>query len=192
MVPTVRGKSPPLNFARYAAWLCEAAGSLFALPLTHCVDDIIAVEPEQLVESGNLAFKVLCMVTGWATSPTKAPPPSAVFLVIGVEIDLSKTPYEDPVLKVSAKRVVQLEKLLANIKSTKRLGPGCAASLTRKLGFSLCACYGRFGRAKLRPFIRRAGEDRSGLNRQLLAAIEFWAAFFQKYVPREVPCISKT
>ena len=83
------GKSPPLNFVRFAAWLCEVAGSLFELPLTHCVDDIIVVEPESLVESGNLSFKVLCITTGWAISPNKAPPPAAIFLVIGVELDLA-------------------------------------------------------------------------------------------------------
>ena len=64
----VGGKSPPLNFARYAAWLCEVASVLFALPLTHCVDDIIGIEPEELSMSGNLVFKILCELSGWAVS----------------------------------------------------------------------------------------------------------------------------
>ena len=85
------GKSPPLNFARYAAWLCEVAGPLFGLPLTHCVDDVIGVEPEEVAESGNLAFKVLCMATGWAVSPKKSPLPTSHFLVIGVELDLENS-----------------------------------------------------------------------------------------------------
>ena len=54
------GRSPPLNFARYLAWLVEVAAVLFALPLTHCVDDIIGVEPSVIAVSGNLAFKILC------------------------------------------------------------------------------------------------------------------------------------
>jgi hypothetical protein len=126
------GKSPPLNFARYAAWLCETAGPLFGLPLSHCVDDIICVEPAPVVESGHLAFKILCATTGWAISPNKAPPPSAAFLVIGVVLDLSKTPEEDAVLKVSTKRVAQLEKILNEVKRTSSLGPGAAASLIGK------------------------------------------------------------
>ena len=117
------GKSPPLNFARYAAWLCEVAGSLFALPLTHCVDDIICVEPEELVESGHIAFKLLCVATGWAISPNKAPPPSSVFVVIGVELNLSGTPDSEAILKISAKRVSQLLKILEDIRHTARLGP---------------------------------------------------------------------
>ena len=54
------GKSPPLNFARYAAWLCECAAALFGLPLSHCVDAIISVEPTFWATFGNLTFKILC------------------------------------------------------------------------------------------------------------------------------------
>ena len=67
------GKSPPLNFARYAGWLCEVSASLFALPASHCVDDVISVEPGELAESGNLAFRVLCTTTGCAISAGKPP-----------------------------------------------------------------------------------------------------------------------
>ena len=76
------GKSPPLNFARYAAWLCECSASLFGLPLTHCVDDIICIEPAALVDSGHLAFKILCRLTGWTISAKKSPPPCSSFVVI--------------------------------------------------------------------------------------------------------------
>ena len=31
------GKSPPLNFSRYPAWICEIVAVLFALGLSHCV-----------------------------------------------------------------------------------------------------------------------------------------------------------
>jgi len=58
------GKSPPLNFARYPAWLCECASTLFALPITHCVDDVIGIEPASLALAGNIAFKLLCEATG--------------------------------------------------------------------------------------------------------------------------------
>jgi len=42
------GKSPPLNFARYPAWMCWLAAVLYAIPASHCVDDVISVEPERL------------------------------------------------------------------------------------------------------------------------------------------------
>ena len=122
------GKSPPLNFARYAAWLCECAASLFALPASHCVDDIISVEPAPLAASGSLAFKILCGVTDWTISVTKSPPPADTFVVIGVELDLSCVPEDEAILKVTGKRIVQLTKILKLIRSTGKLGSGDAAS----------------------------------------------------------------
>jgi len=181
------GKSPPLNFARYAAWIVEAAAVLFGLPATHCVDDIIGIEPVDRATSGNMAFKAFCSLAGWKISAGKSPMPSNRFVVIGVALDLSPVPNDDAILKVSEARVEQLEKILLEIKAKRRLGSGEAASLTGKLGFSLCASFGRFGRAKLRPFIRRSNEHRSGWNQQLDAACDFWLALFGCYVPRRIP-----
>ena len=62
------GKSLPLNFARYPAWMFEIAAVLFRLPTSHCVGDMISVEAEALASSGNIAFRSLCMLTGWAIS----------------------------------------------------------------------------------------------------------------------------
>ena len=95
------GKSPPLNFARFAAWLVEVSASLFAVPASHCVDDIISVEPDELAMSGNLSFKSLCCLTGWTTSPEKSPLPACTFVVIGVVLDLALVPDEEATLKNS-------------------------------------------------------------------------------------------
>ena len=124
------GKSPPLNFARYAAWLCEAASSLFVLASSHCVDDVIAVEPDEISASGKIAFKLLCQITGWAISPSKSPPPESFFLVIGVVLDLTEVPDGEAILKIAPKRIEQLTALLNHIETTGRLGSGEAASLT--------------------------------------------------------------
>lgn len=181
------GKSPPLNFARYAAWLCECAASLFGLAVSHCVDDIIGIEPAGLAASGNLAFKILCSLTGWTISASKSPLPSGRFVVIGVLLDLTGTPMSEAILQITEKRLEQLTKILMLIEANRKLGSGEAASLTGKLGFSLCACFGRVGRAKLRPFIRRSGERRSAVNHQIQAAVTWWLKFLREYVPRHIP-----
>jgi len=181
------GKSPPLNFARYPAWLCECASTLFALPITHCVDDVIGIEPASLALAGNIAFKLLCEATGWKISAAKSPLPEEVFVVIGVKLDLSGVPEHEAKLEVTEKRVEQLTKTIQTIQSSRRLGSGDAASLTGKLGFTLCATFGRFGRAKLRAYIRRCGETRAGMNPQVLAANEFWLKFLTSYTPRRIP-----
>ena len=45
--------------------------------------------------------------------------------------------------------IEQLDLILKRIRHEGRLGSGEAAALTGKLGFALCACFGRYGRAKL-------------------------------------------
>ena len=181
------GKSPPVNFARFAAWLCDVNAVLFAVPASHCVDDIISVEPSGLARSGNLCFKLLCLLTSWELSPEKAPPPDARFLVIGVTLDLSDVPEGEAILLISEARIKLLEEIILDMDTRGRLGPGEAASLTGKLGFTLCACSGRYGRAKLRPYIRRCGENRVALNRQIRAANAFWLQLLHSYVPRPIP-----
>ncbi len=39
------GSSSPLNFARYPAWMCEALAVYFSLAASHCVDDMIGIDP---------------------------------------------------------------------------------------------------------------------------------------------------
>ena len=96
-------------------------------------------------------------------------------------------PDAEAVVKVTKKRVAQLKKTLQGIKSSEKLGSGDAAVLTGAFGFTLCATFGRFGRAKLRPYIRRCGEWRSGLNPQIRAANDFWLRFLDSFQTREVP-----
>ena len=155
------------ELCKVPAWLCECAAVLFALPVTHCVDDMIGVEPTVIAMTGNIAFKLLCEATGWAISAEKSPLPATNFIVIGVELDLDGVPEREAAIKVTKKRISQLKKTLAAIEASKTLGSGEAAALTGALGFTLCATFGRIGRAKLRPYIRRSGEWRCGLNTQI-------------------------
>ena len=104
-----------------------------------------------------------------------------------MELDLSEVPLKDAVLKITMRRIEQLTKTIQQIETRQKLGPGDAASLTGKLGFTLCASFGRFGRAKLRPYIRRCGESRAGLNSQISAANDFWLKFLVAYTPRAIP-----
>ena len=181
------GKSPPLNFARYPAWMCGIVAALFALPVSHCVDDMICVEPEVLALSGNYAWRIFCCVLGWWISEDKSPLPADRFLVIGVMLDLTETPDKSSTLRISDKRMRQLDVILDNILECGYLGSGQAASITGKLGFSLCSCFGKFGRAMLRPFIRRSMDNHTVLNNQLLHAIAWWKEFLRTYTPRNIP-----
>lgn len=74
---------------------------------------------------------------------------------------------------------------------TKQLGLGEASDVAGALGFSLCATFGRFGRAKLRPYIRRSTELRLGTNRQIEMANDCWLKILVNFSPREVPTFAE-
>ena len=102
---------------------------------------MIGIEPEEIAQSGNFAFKLLCEATGWAISSEKSPLPARSFVVIGVDLDLTNVPEAEAVVKVTKKRVAQLKKTLRGIMSSEKLGSGDAAALTGALGFTLCATF---------------------------------------------------
>ena len=39
----------------------------------------------------------------------------------------------------------------------------------------------------MKPFVRRAYERRTNLNRQLCAAVDWWRSFLASYTPRNIP-----
>ena len=119
--------------------MCEALAVLFAVPASHCVDDMIGIDLADVVMSGWKSWRAFAKVSGWEVGDDKSPPPSQKFLVIGVDLDMSATPAGPAVLSISEKRVAVLTQVLLRILSTDRLAPGEASSLTGKLGFALCA-----------------------------------------------------
>ena len=181
------GSSSPLNFARFPAWMCEALAVFFAVAVSHCVDDMIGVDPDDVVMSGWRAWRRLAKRCGWEVSDAKSPLPSQRFMVIGVTLCLTNLPVENAFLSVSEKRLVMLDMLLARIVAKGMLSSGEAASLCGKLGFALCAVFGRVGRAKLRPIIKRCGERHRKLHTQLMACLLWWRLFLSTYRHREIP-----
>ena len=181
------GKSPPLNFSRYPAWMCWAMAVLFAIPISHCVDDMIHVEAEALTDLNRRVWLLLCDALGWDVSMDKSPEHARCFDVIGVTLNLGCGTNGHDHISVSKKRIEGLISTITLILADGSLGPGAAASLAGKLGFALCACCGRFGRAKIRPIIRRSYENIRTMNRQLRASLLWWVGFLESFRPRPVP-----
>ena len=69
------GPSSPLNFARYPAWMCEALAVYFSLATSHCVDDMIGIDPSDIVVSGWSDWRYVARRCGWEVSDEKSPPP---------------------------------------------------------------------------------------------------------------------
>ena len=66
------GSSSPLNFSRYPAWMCEALAVLFAVPASHCVDDMIGIDPADIVMTGWNAWRHFAKISGWEVSDEKS------------------------------------------------------------------------------------------------------------------------
>ena len=169
--------------------MCAALAVYFSLAASHCVDDMIGIDPSDIVVSGWSAWRYVADRCGWEVSDEKSPPPSQRFMVIGVTLDTTGTPTEPAHLTVSTKRVAALSLMLQSMIQKSRLTPGEASSLAGKLGFALNAVFGRVGRAKLRPIFDRCNTQRfgTGLSTQLRSCLLWWLHFLQVFVPREIP-----
>ena len=145
-----------MNFSRLLEWKAEVLATLWSVPATSCVDDVIAIERMSTADTARDAGFCLTNSTGWLISLEKSPAPSRRFIVIGVCLDLRPWPGSDPLVSVTEKRLEALDATIRKILIAKILGSGQASSLAGKLGFTITAAFGRVGRAKLRPVINRA------------------------------------
>ena len=127
------------------------------------------------------------MLAGWLISMDKSPPPSSLFVVIGVCLDLNPWPLSEPLIYVTLKRLSALEKALCRILREDLLPRGQASSLGGKLGFTLSQAFGRVGRAKLRPIINRAYSCLRKLDTRLARCLVWWLRFLKYYRPRPIP-----
>ena len=135
-------KTAPLSFSRYPAALCEVVATLFLLPATHCVDDVIFIETLDAAVEGKVCWDLLMSLCGWLMSSSKDMDPSGCFPVIGVSLDLRPFPFSEPSVLITARRIATLLAILAYVLRVKVLGCGEAASLAGKLGFALCVTFG--------------------------------------------------
>ena len=70
-------------------------------------------------------------------------------------------------------------------------GSGEAASITGKLGFELSVTFGKFGRCRARPIIKRAYSTRRNLDTELRSCLLWWLSFLDGFVPRPIPTALK-
>jgi len=181
------GKSAPLNFSRYPALLMVCMAYLYLAPMTHCVDDVICIEIAETIDSSRSGWMTLTSLSGWLISQEKSPEPSSKMNVIGVCLDLTRTPSEEPFLYVTWARLQSLDKMILQILLQGLLGSGQAASLSGKLGFTITGTFGKVGRAKIRPILRRAYSSHRTISYQLLCCLVWWRKFFRCYEPRPIP-----
>ena len=175
-------KSAPLNFSRFPAWCMQVLAALWAIAASHCVDDVISIERRSTASSARDAWLFFADACGWLIAMDKSPPPSPVFPVIGVLLNLINL-----TLSVTQKRIHAIDTLIREVLQSKRLSSGLAASLSGKLGFTLAATFGRVGRARMRPIYLRAYSTRTSIDFPLFVCLSWWLVFLKTYRPRDIP-----
>ena len=177
----------PVNFSRYPAWFCAVVAVVFLLPATHCVDDVIIIEELNIADSGKVCWDHLMALCGWKMSSSKDKWPAQIFTVIGISLDLRPLPNGDPSILVTKRRIESLRSLIRTILASGIIGSGQASSLSGKLGFTLSAAFGRSGRCRIKPILKRAYSRVGPLGKVLVNCLLWWLAFLTEYVPRPVP-----
>jgi len=180
-------KTSPVNFPRYPAWFCTVVARIFRLPASHCVDDVIIIEESAVVDSGKMCWDLLMDLCGWKMNVEKEMSPAQVFCVIGVSVDLRPFPAGDPFIMVTVRRLEALFVLIKSILAKRSLGSGEASSLGGKLGFTLSSTFGRVGRCRIGPIMKRAYSQSKGLTKQLICCLLWWLSFLHEYSPRPIP-----
>ena len=124
---------------------------------------------------------------GWKMSDEKCVDASERLTVIGLQVDLSPLPGEWPTIMMTTRRVESLTALVTAILDEDKMGSGQAASLAGKLGNSLSACFGRYGRCRIRPIVKRAYSAKKKLDGCLRMCLGWWLRFLHCYHPRTIP-----
>lgn len=88
---------------------------------------------------------------------------------------------------VTKRRISSLKSVIVTILSKRILGSGEAASLTGKLGFTLSSFFGKVGRCRIRPIIKRAYFFARILDKTLEICLRWWLHFLDGYRPRPIP-----
>jgi len=131
---------------------------------------------------------VFAAVCGWNIPDDKSPPPEYVFRALGAMIDLSGLPERDAVVRVAEDRAEKMVTLFNQILFDRKLSPALAGQIFGQLGFTCTQFHGQWGRATLRPFVRRQHDDvrRFSLNNQLESALLWWIQNICTSPPRPV------
>ena len=186
------GKSAAIQFARFPAWFAFTIAVLGAVPLSHCVDDVIGVERRDVADSGWRLWRTMASTMGWDVPDSKSPHPHQVFNAIGVAVNLLAVPQNEAEFSLTDRRRRNLKNIMLHFLAVRRITPSEAGSLWGKLSHAATQMFGTYGRAQLAPFVWRQHEDRSNMNLQLEASLVWWLQHLDAYIPRVVQSCLRT
>ena len=160
MIPlsqTFGGRSTPLNFARYPASCCYALATFAALPVEHCVDDMMGSDRIQTVRSGWTPWRLFADLCVWRVSDAKSPPPAQVLTVLGPENDLRSLPHQQMIIRFTERRLQVLSTTLSAIWRLTEC-PQVKQLEYEETKACIVHAMGKSGAVNCRAFIRRQRE----------------------------------
>ena len=156
--------------------------------MEQCIDDLICIERFETAASARMAWLSLAENCGWNIPLEKSPEASQLFRALGVFVNLKPLPDSAAEIRACKDRLMSIALTLIQVMETGRITPGLAASIAGKLLFTSSSFAGRYGKAMLRAFHRRAGEiGRSNLNPQLSASSKWWIDGLKLAPARAIP-----
>jgi hypothetical protein len=182
---------------RYPALLNSAARRLLAVPCGAFYDDFFIGGAPFERGSGQLALGRLAELFGIGFADDKHVDGDQIVVFVGVENDFSRLPLDGCArIGVTDSRKESVAERLHTAARAQSLSSLDASSLAGKTSFTISPVFGRFGRAALRPLLRRAHSRERALSDELRAALHFLertVAELEKVVvplrcPREAPC----
>ena len=165
----------PLNFCRIPNWCSIVVARLLLIAFISCIDDMIFFERDNFADVAYRVWRSFAKACGWFIPDDKSPPPNFVFRALGAFVHLVSPTCAESLVAITEDRAGKMQKALSDILSDCKLTPSYSGQIFGQLGFACTQCHGKWGRAKLRPFIRRQYEvQQFALNPQLRAAIAWW------------------
>lgn len=165
----------PADWSETVVGLAHIMAYIVLAIITHCVDDVCGIEPEEMVHSARDTFLHLVSLIGLSLDMQKSLVPSAQFIYLGLELLLpARLPRDIFAIKIPKGRRDRLVSYLQNILQTKSLTSGEAASMRGRLFFY--AAWFQESRSYLSEFAARqyASAPESALTEELILALEFF------------------
>ena len=186
--------------AKAAVWAYNRIGdaviflfrTLFFSLCFHYVDDYGGVEPAALAQSAFDSFTDFSKLLGFKLKPSKAQPPNAKQIMLGVEVLIENG---SMITKILETRKQRMTTEIAEKLGLGRITPKQAQILAGKTIFTNSSTFGCLGAAALRPLYRRAAYGGTKIDTDIEASLHLLRTLLHSAPPRSTslaPCCSSS
>ena len=174
------------GFLRYSHAVWAIGCRILKLCWSSYFDDFLHLESSLLKDHADMCVQMLFDLLGWKLSAEKLLPYHSLCKVLGVELDLSKTP--DLVFDVAntESRKRELVKTLDEVLSSRKLSRHDSEKLRGRLQFASGQLFGRRIRNCMNALNAHAREGRQLVDDSLAASLEVIKFLIANQRPRQV------